>query len=696
MLRLWLLILALLPASLASAQVRVHLDQPLGPVNPELLGVGWNTGAIELLAPFEPAGVRIDSRLNSLSPDPNQLLFDSLIDRVARVRGVGSEPLVILYPMPSWLGEARAASCDPPPLVSECSPNYVAPSDFDVWEELIYDVVHTLATADEPALRFEIWNEPDLFVFWHDTPEAFHEMAIRSHRAVQRVEADTGIDLDVGGPASTLAGVPFLVDYVEAIRDANMPLDFVSWHWYANNPLLGPDGNEGQIPQSLYELISGINPDTTPMIYGDQTREFRSAVGAALAGTDLAPTFQIDEWNLSLGGYDLRNDTHEGAAFRAASLMEMERAGLDAADTYRGISGNTLPGDWGIVESNGFYKPAWWMFAAWQRMTGNRVALTGDDPQAGFWARATRDGDQVSVLLSTWIATGGSARSASVLFDGCELSDALVSTLDAGSPNFLAPTLLPVRNGILSLELGEQSVTWVQAVCENLNTPPTAEAGLDQTVECTSPNGATVTLDGSSSSDPDRDQLSFTWSGPFGSASNATPTVDLPLGDHVIDLVVDDGRGGQSTDQVEISVRDSTPPATVDAAAEPASLWPPNHKMVTVSVSTAATDTCDPTPVCAVQSVASNQVANGRGDGNTRTDTMVLGAETVKLRAERSGVRGDRTYTIEVQCTDAAGNAGSDQAIVVVRRDQSGCGLGFELTMLLPLLLLARRWQRAS
>ena len=146
--------------------------------------------------------------------------------------------------------------------------------------------------------------------------------------------------------------------------------------------------------------------------------------------------------------------------------MEMERAGLDAADTYRGISGNTLPGDWGIVESNGFRKPAWWMFRAWQRMTGNRIASTGDDPEAGFWARATRDGDQVSVLLSTWIATGGSARSASVQFDnGCALFNAQVSTLDAGSTDFETSTLLPVRNGLLELELGEQSVTWVQATC---------------------------------------------------------------------------------------------------------------------------------------------------------------------------------------------------------------------------------------
>ena len=49
------------------------------------------------------------------------------------------------------------------------------------------------------------------------------------------------------------------------------------------------------------------------------------------------------------------------------------------------------------------------------------------------------------------------------------------------------------------------------------NQAPTANAGADQTVEATSPAGASVTLDGSASFDPEGAPLSFTWTGPFGS-----------------------------------------------------------------------------------------------------------------------------------------------------------------------------------
>ena len=50
------------------------------------------------------------------------------------------------------------------------------------------------------------------------------------------------------------------------------------------------------------------------------------------------------------------------------------------------------------------------------------------------------------------------------------------------------------------------------------NRAPLADAGPDQVVEATDAGGAVVTLDGSRSSDPDGDSLTFTWSWPSGTA----------------------------------------------------------------------------------------------------------------------------------------------------------------------------------
>lgn len=92
------------------------------------------------------------------------------------------------------------------------------------------------------------------------------------------------------------------------------------------------------------------------------------------------------------------------------------------------------------------------------------------------------------------------------------------------------------------------------------NLPPVADAGDDQAVEQQGPAGAEVTLDGSRSSDPDGDTLTYAWSGPFGAATGPSPAVFLAAGTHVATLVVNDGTVDSSPDTVTVTVSDTTPP----------------------------------------------------------------------------------------------------------------------------------------
>ena len=91
-----------------------------------------------------------------------------------------------------------------------------------------------------------------------------------------------------------------------------------------------------------------------------------------------------------------------------------------------------------------------------------------------------------------------------------------------------------------------------------LNQPPVADAGLDQTVECSNPVSTEVTLDGSGSNDPDDDPLTYTWTGPFpeggGTVPGVNPTVTLPLGDHTITLVVNDREDDSEPDEVSVAI----------------------------------------------------------------------------------------------------------------------------------------------
>jgi xylan 1,4-beta-xylosidase len=451
-----LLVGVVLPTARAAEATPVTLAveaaDVVGPTNERLLGLGWNTGPIDGVIPLRPPTIRIDASLQTSSRGPGDLELSEMLGRIREVRRAGAEPLVVLSYMPPWLANALPFGLDPR------DPTRLAPKSMDRWQQLIEQVVEAAATAPAPAYRFEVWNEPDLPIFFLDTPSAFLQLAQRTHLAVAAVEARTGLDLEVGGPGAAVPNLAHVLAYKAATAAVGVPPDFISWHFYGNM-LLGPDGNEGFLPDPLYQLVSGRNPFTTPRHYGLQVRFMRAALGDDVE-------LVIDEWNLSAGGFDARHDTNEGAAFQAAVLTEMERAGLDAADLYRGVDdadNDGRVGDWGLVDSTGRRKPGWWVFDAWRQMAGTRVETSGDQPGAGWWARATRAGSHLDVLLSSFRASGGKDRAVTIDIEGFTARCALVRTIAGPEDSFSRATELDVISGqdpVVSLP--PQSVVWVR------------------------------------------------------------------------------------------------------------------------------------------------------------------------------------------------------------------------------------------
>jgi uncharacterized repeat protein (TIGR01451 family) len=115
----------------------------------------------------------------------------------------------------------------------------------------------------------------------------------------------------------------------------------------------------------------------------------------------------------------------------------------------------------------------------------------------------------------------------------------------------------------------------------------------------------------------------------------------------------------------------SNPPPTITgASANPSVLWPPNHRMVNVTVSYEVTDNCALSPDSCTLSVTSNEPVNGQGDGNTFPDWIILDAHHVLLRAERAGNGNGRIYTITITCVDSGGNSSSRSVTVTVPHDR--------------------------
>ena len=143
-------------------------------------------------------------------------------------------------------------------------------------------------------------------------------------------------------------------------------------------------------------------------------------------------------------------------------------------------------------------------------------------------------------------------------------------------PTFTAPEVatdsqftftLVVNDGQADSPVDEVVVTVLQA-----NKIPTANAGVDQSVN----EGTTATLDGSTSSDPDGDVLTYKWTAPPGiilsSDSDGKPTFTAPEvsadTQYTFSLVVNDGKADSAPDEVVITVFQVNKVPTADAGSD--------------------------------------------------------------------------------------------------------------------------------
>jgi xylan 1,4-beta-xylosidase len=149
-------------------------------------------------------------------------VFDTLV-------GLGLQPVVELSFMP------RDLARDPSSTVFSYHGIASPPRDWAVWAELNANLAAHLVErygVDEVAQwGFEVWNEPNLEVFWTGTQAEYFRLYAEAAQAIKGVDRR----LQVGGPAT--AAAEWLEDFVAFVSGAALPLDFLSTHTYGNVPL---------------------------------------------------------------------------------------------------------------------------------------------------------------------------------------------------------------------------------------------------------------------------------------------------------------------------------------------------------------------------------------------------------------------------------------------------------------------------
>jgi hypothetical protein len=235
-------------------------------------------------------------------------------------------------------------------------------SDYDAFLTRLIDDVR----ATGAPVQWDIWNEPNLNIFWNRPQAQFFELWRRTY---PRIRAAFPSHLIVG---PSIAGVPstsgWWVQYLDLIRSTNTVPDIFSWHSLPGDPV-------ANVATANSTLDSRGIPHPRP--------------------------YQINEYGAS-------NEQNPGDG--SWYIARLERAGADGLRA-NWASGGNLHNDLGnllVHNSAGQYQPKgeWWVYNFYASQTGQIVPVTASANYDGF---ATRDSGVAKVLVGGGRTTGNVA-----------------------------------------------------------------------------------------------------------------------------------------------------------------------------------------------------------------------------------------------------------------------------------------------
>ena len=187
-------------------------------------------------------------------------------------------------------------------------------------------------------------------------------------------------------------------------------------------------------------------------------------------------------------------------------------------------------------------------------------------------------------------------------------------------------------------------------------TPPVLTLPADLTVEATSAAGAVATFTATAQDLVDG-AVSVVCTPPSGST--------FALGTTTVSCSATDAHDNTASGSFSVTVVDTTAPVITSVTASPASIWPPNKKLVNVTITVEAADLVDPAPIIRIYDITCDEPIGS-------SDATITGLLTAKLRADRDPHSDGRVYTLHIEVIDASGNRSTATVDVTVPHDQSG------------------------
>ena len=291
------------------------------------------------------------------------------------VLAAGMKPFVELSFMPPMLAKRQLNG------VFFYKPNVNPPKDYGAWKRYIQSFVRFLqGRYGKEEIRswfFEVWNEPDLpIAFFYGGKKEYFRLYETTVRAIKEIDPE----IRVGGPST--AGSKWVADFMQYCEENQVPVDFVTTHQYAGDPLGGvkeKGSREGSLLGEVYHRLRSLKDAPRDAILpayrrivGDETEEKDLAWGTFPASAALVqqqakglPVYYT-EWNTSATFSAYSNDTRKVAAYNVRACLALE--GLLAGSSiwcFSDIFEELHPfqeefhGGFGLLTQGGIKKPVY-------------------------------------------------------------------------------------------------------------------------------------------------------------------------------------------------------------------------------------------------------------------------------------------------------------------------------------------------
>ncbi|MCL4783784.1 MAG: hypothetical protein KJZ70_12180 [Bryobacterales bacterium] len=439
-----------------SARVTLDFGKPGAPLEIDKMALGqgglseepmWEQRLAEVRA-LHPRMIRLFvQEYYDVLPETGKPNFASLDRSVDLIRAAGAIPLLAITFKPASLF----------PVVDQ---DVVEPKDYAAWEALISAMVRHYQGRGTGKIYWEVSNEPDIGEDggspYRFKPESYARYYEHTVNAIRR--ADPGAA--VGGPALANWKSPILPALLKRASEANLPLNFVSWHIYTSDP------------NAVRQTIDSVRA---------LVKQYPS----------LSPELILNEWNIAFD--NPIPDPQFQPAYILETIWQMKDAGLDYSCYYQireyhveqerfakffSAKGAAFMANWwnrmpqydGLFDFQNTVRPSYFAFKLLSRLRGARLPLSTSDPKVhGF---LTYDENYKNYYLLLWNFSEGPVSLDVALrdlpFDARVVRRSLDGRTANGDENFRLPVLkdlrFPAGESRQELELGPFGIQYWEVI----------------------------------------------------------------------------------------------------------------------------------------------------------------------------------------------------------------------------------------